>query len=265
MSPASPRPRPPRRPSHTGTSSSQRTTTQSTTTQVSDDGPVSLAIGAAVLLGIAYGAALLITPASFHVGHAIASSLMPYDSGPDGGGPDGGDTHPVTESVKSHFWLCLLYLAIFFVAVMNWIATICRFPYRPDWLRHSQFKGFFRFQPPVFLAITYATNFLPTWVIKQLYTPRVFATYAAALLAVLYLIAFRLRAPVSFRSVDPMLEHSGLSEQQGAELLLFPNSRAAMTVVATISILISTALTVVLLPAPLVEAPDNWWSAIVPW
>lgn len=138
----------------------------------------------------------------------------------------------------------LLFLGVFLGAI--WAINIAFFllPLRPTWHHHKRFAKYIKPAPILVASVAFLTNYFPTELIERIYTPRLFGAYLASVLAVVYQGLFRLGCPAYITS---------------SNLRSNPWLRYVLTLLAVTFVLISSILTLTLLPATISERPEDWW------
>jgi len=200
---------------------------------------------------------------TYVVGNEIASVVIPAsaiaDLDPNPNGGPGGDDDESFQIVRGYalFWLFVgAIVAMFFLAL--------RLPLHPTWEHHARFQTLFRFAPVVVLGVLWLTHLVPTKLIVYWYTPRVFASYLAAIAGCIYFVVFKLNVPAG---VIAELEKNprAVTPEQQSVLSSNPTVRYILTLLGGTSFLISCWLTLLLVPNSFTMAPENWWEIFLPW
>jgi len=195
----------------------------------------------------------------------FAASLFGAPNGPPGRGGGGDDPAMEQLATNGYFWIFCLYCIVFCLAIWLLIRLIAALPYKPDWYSHYEFKKRFIHAPFVILGVLYASNIVPTLLIKQVYTPRMFAGYIAAILGFTYTTIYGLAIPKPLlRPLDESYYRGELDEEATELLNANPNWRYLLSLIALLSVSITAILILTLIPNSFARAPTNWADVFWP-
>lgn len=185
----------------------------------------------------------------------------------DGGGGGGGDQPDYFAGVSFGKLLWAIALLLMFLALIYYCwMLLALLPLRPSWAAHFRFNSKFRYSPLIVLSVLYVTNSgLPTWLIHYFYTPRMFASYLAAILGVTYTAIYTLAAPRKL--IDALRDGTSvdrLDDSCKALLFIRPKSRYLLMCIGCGSMLIVIWLTLLLVPNSFAKAPEDWWTIFWP-